>query len=113
MNNYYTESIRPILDCFDKIRVHLLETGVKIPCICSVGCQSAGKSSVLESITGIQLPRGEGLVTRCPIIIQLRNTKKMESAKIKFEYEKGNWKDIKMDEIAQTILQYQEKGMPN
>ena len=109
MEEKYRESIRPILDCFDKIRTHLLESGVEIPCICSVGCQSAGKSSVLESIAGIQLPRGEGIVTRCPIMIQLRNTKKMESAKIKFEYEKGNWKDIKMDEIAQTILQYQEK----
>lgn len=109
MQDKYKESIRPILDCFDKIRGHLAESGVDIPSICSVGCQSAGKSSVLESIAGIQLPRGEGTVTRCPIMIQLRNSKKSESAKIKFEYEKDNWKDIKLDEISEKILEYQEK----
>ena len=109
MEEKYKESIRPILDCFDKIRNHLLGSGVEIPCICSVGCQSAGKSSVLENIAGIQLPRGEGIVTRCPIMIQLRNTKKNESARIKLEQEKGNWKDIKIEEISKTILEYQEK----
>jgi len=109
MNNYYTESIRPILDCFDKIRVHLLETGVKIPCICSVGCQSAGKSSVLESITGIQLPRGEGTVTRCPIMIQLRKTNRHESARIKYETDEIDaWKDIKIEDISKQISEYQE-----
>ena len=109
MNNYYTESIRPILDCFDRIRVHLLETGVKIPCICSVGCQSAGKSSVLESITGIQLPRGEGTVTRCPIMIQLRKTNRHESARIKYETDEIDaWKDIKVEDISKQISEYQE-----
>ena len=71
MNDYYKQLFRPILDCFDRIRVHLLETGVKIPCICSVGCQSAGKSSVLES--------------RCPIMIQLRKANRVESARKKYE----------------------------
>jgi hypothetical protein len=35
--------------------------------------QSSGKSSVLESIVGIDfLPRGAGIVTRCPLILQLK-----------------------------------------
>ena len=34
--------------------------------------QSAGKSSVIESISGIQLPRGTGIVTRVPLELQLR-----------------------------------------
>ena len=109
MNDYYKQSIRPILDCFDRIRVHLLETGVKIPCICSVGCQSAGKSSVLESITGIQLPRGEGTVTRCPIMIQLRKANRVESARIKYETDEIEaWKDIKIEDISKQISKYQE-----
>lgn len=38
-----------------------------------VGSQSAGKSSVLESIVGRDfLPRGSGIVTRCPLVLQLR-----------------------------------------
>jgi vacuolar protein sorting-associated protein 1 len=37
-----------------------------------VGTQSAGKSSVLEAIVGIDfLPRGEGVVTRRPLELRL------------------------------------------
>ena len=36
--------------------------------------QSAGKSSVLESLVGKPfLPRGTGIVTRCPIVLNLVN----------------------------------------
>ena len=110
MDRQFEQSIRPILDCYDKIRIHLSDMGIKFPCICSVGCQSAGKSSVLESITGIQLPRGTGTVTRCPIMIQLRNAKKVESARIKYESE-GNesWQNIKIEEIAKSISEYQKQ----
>ncbi len=39
-----------------------------------VGSQSAGKSSVLENIVGRDfLPRGSGIVTRRPLILQLIN----------------------------------------
>lgn len=36
-----------------------------VPRICVVGDQSSGKSSVLESISGMPFPRGVGTVTRC------------------------------------------------
>ncbi len=36
-----------------------------------VGSQSSGKSSLLESLIGLEvLPKGEGIVTRTPILIQ-------------------------------------------
>ncbi len=45
---------------------------LKLPQIVVVGAQSTGKSSVLESIVGKDfLPRGSGIVTRTPIILQL------------------------------------------
>ena len=45
---------------------------IKLPQIVVVGAQSTGKSSVLESIVGKDfLPRGSGIVTRTPIILQL------------------------------------------
>ena len=37
-----------------------------------VGDQSSGKSSVLESLSGVALPRGGNLVTRCPLELALR-----------------------------------------
>ncbi|GAB0132333.1 hypothetical protein EsDP_00000773 [Epichloe bromicola] len=45
-----------------------------LPQIVVVGSQSAGKSSVLENIVGRDfLPRGSGIVTRRPLILQLIN----------------------------------------
>lgn len=46
-----------------------------------VGSQSSGKSSVLENIVGRDfLPRGSGIVTRRPLILQLINVPEDESA---------------------------------
>jgi dynamin 1-like protein len=45
-----------------------------------VGSQSAGKSSVLENIVGRDfLPRGSGIVTRRPLILQLINVPQNEA----------------------------------
>lgn len=46
--------------------------GIDLPQIAVVGGQSAGKSSVLENFVGRDfLPRGSGIVTRRPLILQL------------------------------------------
>ena len=52
---------------------------LQLPQIVVVGSQSSGKSSVLESLVGRDfLPRGSGIVTRRPLILQLRHTEKEE-----------------------------------
>ncbi|KAK2593584.1 Dynamin-related GTPase protein [Conoideocrella luteorostrata] len=52
-----------------------------LPQIVVVGSQSAGKSSVLENIVGRDfLPRGSGIVTRRPLILQLINVPDDDSA---------------------------------
>ncbi|KAK9780749.1 putative Dynamin central region-domain-containing protein [Seiridium cardinale] len=52
-----------------------------LPQIVVVGSQSAGKSSVLENIVGRDfLPRGSGVVTRRPLILQLINVEDDETA---------------------------------
>ncbi|XP_034230586.1 dynamin-1-like protein isoform X2 [Thrips palmi] len=59
-----------IQDIFSKLGYDPIE----LPIIAVVGFQSAGKSSVLETLVGRScLPRGSGLVTRCPLIIQLHH----------------------------------------
>jgi dynamin 1-like protein len=46
---------------------------IELPQIIVVGSQSTGKSSILESIVGKDfLPRGSGIVTRCPLVLQLK-----------------------------------------
>lgn len=65
--------IRPLLDMYDELRVLLSEEKeITLPSIAVVGKQSAGKSTVLERISGLQLPRGDGMVTKCPLLMQLR-----------------------------------------
>jgi len=54
----------------------LVEGGapIDLPQIVVIGSQSSGKSSVLENIVGKDfLPRGSGIVTRRPLVLQLIN----------------------------------------
>lgn len=61
---------------------------IDLPQIAVVGSQSAGKSSVLENFVGKDfLPRGSGIVTRRPLILQLLYTKNGEWAE--FLHQKG------------------------
>jgi GTP-binding protein EngB required for normal cell division len=73
MEKEYEKNIKPILDTFDSIREILRFEAIELPKIVVVGDQSSGKSSVLESVTGVCLPRGENTVTKCPIVLQMRN----------------------------------------
>uniref|UniRef100_A0A0G4GH60 Dynamin GTPase n=1 Tax=Chromera velia CCMP2878 TaxID=1169474 RepID=A0A0G4GH60_9ALVE len=58
------------------LSVGVQHTGIDLPQIAVVGAQSVGKSSVLEALVGRDfLPRGSGIVTRRPIVLQLRNVK--------------------------------------
>lgn len=70
----YNDRIRPLLDCVDKLRnLKVTQEGIQLPTIVVVGDQSSGKSSVLESLAGISLPRGQGICTRVPLIMRLQS----------------------------------------
>lgn len=54
---------------------------IDLPQITVVGSQSSGKSSVLENIVGREfLPRGTGIVTRRPLVLQLINRRPAKSS---------------------------------
>ena len=56
----------------DKLKDIGLEKHITLPKIIVVGSQSSGKSSLLESIVGLDfLPRGSGVVTRRPLELRL------------------------------------------
>ncbi|CAM8963340.1 unnamed protein product [Rhodiola kirilowii] len=70
----FNDKIRPLLDAIDKLRhLMIMKEGIQLPTIVVVGDQSSGKSSVLESLAGISLPRGQGICTRVPLIMRLQN----------------------------------------
>ncbi|CCH59471.1 hypothetical protein TBLA_0B06480 [Henningerozyma blattae CBS 6284] len=57
------------------------QSPIDLPQITVVGSQSSGKSSVLENIVGRDfLPRGTGIVTRRPLVLQLINRRKKKDA---------------------------------
>jgi len=62
---------RALLDLIEKLQFAQLDN-VKLPQIVVVGDQSAGKSSVLEAITGTPFPRDAGACTRFATEIRLR-----------------------------------------
>ncbi|XP_021866453.1 dynamin-related protein 4C-like [Spinacia oleracea] len=70
----YNDRIRPLLDAVDKLRkLKATDEGIQLPTIVVIGDQSSGKSSVLESLAGISLPRGHGICTRVPLIMCLQH----------------------------------------
>lgn len=66
------------LDAMEEIRNDLGTDGIEVPGVVVAGSQSSGKSSVLESLSGIRLPSGNTITTRVPLILRLekRNVEK-------------------------------------
>ncbi|KAG5942285.1 vacuolar protein sorting-associated protein 1 [Claviceps sorghi] len=63
--------VNKLQDVFSTVGVN---NPIDLPQIVVVGSQSSGKSSVLENIVGRDfLPRGNGIVTRRPLVLQLNN----------------------------------------
>jgi predicted GTPase len=116
LNEAYEERIRPLLDIVDKLRkIGVEHEGIKLPTIVVVGDQSSGKSSVIERLSGVTLPRGVGIVTRVPLVMRLQ--KKKESS-VTIEYGISR-KDIKHEEVEAAVktatesLAGEEKGVCN
>ena len=98
----YDKEIRPILDVVDSLRtLGISSEGVKLPTIVVVGDQSHGKSSVLESLAGIDLPRGTGVVTRVPLILRLQRA---DQDSIYLEHEGQEAMSVATDGVAEAVL---------
>ncbi|KAJ3630080.1 hypothetical protein Zmor_027088 [Zophobas morio] len=78
-----------------------------LPQIAVVGSQSSGKSSVLESFVGRDfLPRGGGIVTRRPLILQLLYSNQSEYG----EFLHTNRKFMDFNEIRKEIEAEMDRG---
>ncbi|CAA0812170.1 Dynamin-related protein 4C [Striga hermonthica] len=70
MVSFYNNHLCPLFDTIDRLcHLEFIQENIQHPTIVVVGDQSSGKSSVLESLTGISLPPG----TRVPLIMRFQN----------------------------------------
>uniref|UniRef100_A0A2R8MVP5 MX dynamin like GTPase 2 n=1 Tax=Callithrix jacchus TaxID=9483 RepID=A0A2R8MVP5_CALJA len=83
----YEEKVRPFIDLIDSLRALGVEQDLALPAIAVIGDQSSGKSSVLEALSGVALPRGSGIVTRCPLVLKLKKLVNEEEWKGKVSYQ--------------------------
>ncbi len=66
------EALIPVINKLQDVFNTVGSDAIQLPQIVVVGTQSSGKSSVIESLVGRSfLPRGTGIVTRRPLILQL------------------------------------------
>lgn len=81
------EALIPTINRLQEVFLTVGAEVIQLPQIVVVGCQSSGKSSVLESLVGRDfLPRGSGIVTRRPLVLQLINVAPMKE-RLKVENE--------------------------
>ncbi|XP_021040612.1 interferon-induced GTP-binding protein Mx1 [Mus caroli] len=82
----YEEKVQPCIDLINSLRALGVEQDLALPAIAVIGDQSSGKSSVLEALSGVALPRGSGIVTRCPLVLKLKQLKQGEKWRGKIIY---------------------------
>src|SRR5947207_10226341 len=70
-SSQYGHSTHSLIDVINHLRDCGTEQILPLPKIAVVGNQSAGKSSLLEAISQIKVPRATGTCTRCPMEIIL------------------------------------------
>lgn len=74
------DKLIPIINKLQDVFTSVGRENIELPQIAVIGTQSTGKSSVLENIVGKDfLPRGSGIVTRRPLILQLVHISESEA----------------------------------
>ncbi|XP_063809930.1 interferon-induced GTP-binding protein Mx-like [Pseudophryne corroboree] len=104
----YEEKVRPFIDLIDSLRSLGVDKDLSLPAIAVIGDQSSGKSSVLEALSGVTLPRGSGIVTRCPLELKLVTAKKGSEWKGKISYLAISRDLLDPMEVEEAIMEAQD-----
>nr|WLR81518.1 interferon-induced GTP-binding protein Mx3 [Andrias davidianus] len=104
----YEEKIRPCIDLIDSLRALGVEKDLGLPAIAVIGDQSSGKSSVLEALSGVTLPRGSGIVTRCPLELKLKKAKRGDEWSGNISYEGYSMELESPSQVEREIIKAQD-----
>lgn len=105
-------AMKPKLDAIEKVRVDLNAENMEVPGIVVAGAQSAGKSSLLESLSDIKLPSGQNITTRVPLILRLEKQLNVERFAVISDcpdIEKSGEKITNLDNIPDKIEEYTKR----
>ncbi|XP_064183785.1 interferon-induced GTP-binding protein Mx3-like [Anguilla rostrata] len=109
LNQHYEEKVRPCIDLIDSLRSLGVEKDLALPAIAVIGDQSSGKSSVLEALSGVALPRGSGIVTRCPLELKMKRLKEDDAWHGKISYSDREVEIYDPDDVERLIREAQDE----
>ncbi|XP_018413356.1 PREDICTED: interferon-induced GTP-binding protein Mx2-like [Nanorana parkeri] len=108
LSQQYEYKIRPCIDLIDSLRSLGVEKDLGLPAIAVIGDQSSGKSSVLEALSGVCLPRGSGIVTRCPLELKLKKSPKGSKWKGEIKYRDQKVQLKSPDDVGHEVRKAQD-----
>ncbi|KDQ13938.1 hypothetical protein BOTBODRAFT_55684 [Botryobasidium botryosum FD-172 SS1] len=96
----YALRSKELMDLTRRLRAIGTHADIDIPRIVVIGNQSSGKSSLVEAISGIQVPRDSGTCTRCPMECRISSSDEEWKCQVslRFEYD-GNSRSHNIREV--------------
>ncbi|TFK84004.1 hypothetical protein K466DRAFT_239334 [Polyporus arcularius HHB13444] len=99
----YARTTKELIEFVTTLRALGAQVFLDLPRIVVIGNQSAGKSSLVEAISGISVPRDAGTCTRCPMECRLANTPDSWSCQISIRWEFDINGD-RVDEVSEVLF---------
>lgn len=109
LDKVQSKDYRQVLDVVDRLRMCGLGSILQLPQLVVCGNQSSGKSSVLEAITEVPLPRKENLCTRFATeIVMRRDPQDSIRTKIIPDKSRSGAEQAKLTAFNESILDFSE-----
>ncbi|KAG9311765.1 P-loop containing nucleoside triphosphate hydrolase protein [Chiua virens] len=83
----YARKRRELMQLINDLRSLGADTMISLPSIVVIGSQSAGKSSLVEAVSGVNVPRDSGTCTRCPMECTMSSNATTWSCNIKLRFD--------------------------
>ncbi|KAG8974089.1 hypothetical protein FRC05_007837 [Tulasnella sp. 425] len=97
----YAAQSHELLDILKDLHSTGIQNELDLPKIVVIGSQSVGKSSLIESMSGIALPRNSGTCTRCPMECRLQQAPTWScQVVLRFQYDAAGLPLAEMKEVS-------------
>ncbi|KAM5536974.1 hypothetical protein V8D89_009303 [Ganoderma adspersum] len=97
----FAKKLNELHALFNQLRAEGAQTDLDLPRIVVIGNQSAGKSSLVEALTGISVPRDAGTCTRTPMECRLTHSPDTWSCRISIRREYDD-NDSKLSDVKEV-----------